>query len=484
MISASSLTGMFSAINRDMQVAWPPSYPAPYRREIDVELRTTAAQGNNERLRQLLAQGANPDAADAEERTALFHAAMHGHSATVGILLERAASTDMRDAGGYTPLLHAVQHGHREAADALLRAQANSNAVGDDAMTALMFAAQVADAELIRLLVHYGAVVNGASLPGFHALVFATQDHHPAAMAALTQVNVHVHADHLARNAILGAAQLGYAEFADVLAQAGVRLGAAAGSLPPVAAAALQRHITVAAALRDAGANIDSYLLEAVKQGNAYVANVLLQVGAHLDLRTGDGASLLMIAAGSGHAGVTAALVEAGADIDAVDGMGRTATMYAVAGGNTDLVRELLRAEPQLNAGTRHGVTALLLAAEVGNASVIGMLRRAGAPIDATDHDGFSAMLLAAAGQHMEVIAYLRQVMGVDIDADLLSAVQRGTLVMVQTLISAGADINAATKDGRTAMTHAVERGDPDIIECLAWAAAHPNPAPAGAVMV
>lgn len=481
MIPASSLTWMFPASNPNLQVAWPPSYPAPYRREIDVELRTAAAQGNDARLRELLAQGANRHAADADDRTALFHAAMQARSATVGILLKRETLTDPRDAQGYTPLLHAVQRGHREVADALLQVGADSNAVGEDGMTALLFAARAGDAGLIRSLVHWGATVNGLDSQLFDALVSATQDHHPAALAALTQVNVQVAAGHLARNAIDGAAQLGYAELSNVLVQAGVRLHAGTGGLPPEEAAAMQRHVDVVAALRDAGADIDACLSEAVKQGNAYVANLLLQVGAHVNMRTGNGASLLMIAAGCGHAGVMTALVEAGADMDAVDAMGRTATMYAVAGGNTELVRELLRPGPQLNANSRHGVTALLLAAEVGNACMIGMLQRAGANIDATDHDGYSAMLLAAANQHIEVIGYLRQVKGVDIDAHLLQAVQRGTLVMVQTLISAGANINAATGDGRSAMTHAIERGDPDIIECLAWVGARGNaPAAAG----
>merc|ERR1711970_1608969 len=79
-----------------------------------------ASNGHNDIVMELIAHGADIDAADNMGSTALGHAAKHGHTNVVSKLLENGASAENKE-GNDTPLMLAAQKGHKEIVSLLLK---------------------------------------------------------------------------------------------------------------------------------------------------------------------------------------------------------------------------------------------------------------------------------------------------------------------------------------------------------------------------
>lgn len=84
-----------------------------------------SASGETGSVRELLAEGADPNAADGNGDTALSLAAQFGRAEVVALLLKSGASVDAADAKGVTPLMKAARFGREETVDELLRGGAD-----------------------------------------------------------------------------------------------------------------------------------------------------------------------------------------------------------------------------------------------------------------------------------------------------------------------------------------------------------------------
>src|SRR6478736_1673192 len=110
-------------------------------------------------------------------------------------------------------------------------------------------------------------------------------------------------------------------------------------------------------------------------------------------------------------------LLKQAADVNAAQGDGMTALHWAAMKDDADLVQTLLFAGANARATTRIGAyTPLLLAAKSGNAEVIDPLVKAGADVNAATSNGTTALMFAAAS---------------------------GNVAAVQALVEHGADVNA-----------------------------------------
>jgi ankyrin repeat protein len=169
-------------------------------RELDVELRESVRRGERERVVELLALGANPDArGDSWRETALMLAAEKDAAEIVQILLQAGADVEARDGSnatvimwaissdsinslaalidaganvrdfqgalGRNPLLAALAYGHERVVAILLKADVDVNAQGGEiaVMSPLMLAAARGLRESVGLLVEAGATVNALS---------------------------------------------------------------------------------------------------------------------------------------------------------------------------------------------------------------------------------------------------------------------------------------------------------------------------------
>ena len=144
-----------------------------------------------------------------------------------------------------------------------------------------------------------------------------------------------------------------------------------------------------------------------------------------IDVRNSEGDTpLMLIAEGKGTLGTMKALVEAGADMLAADARGRTALHNAIIEGNTSVVRFLIDQHPPgtLNVRDNEGATPLMWAAskdisplepadEQGRVvlDMVEALVAAGADMEAADEEGCRALHYAILVKHEAVALFLIQ---------------------------------------------------------------------------
>ncbi|MBQ6655941.1 MAG: ankyrin repeat domain-containing protein [Ottowia sp.] len=148
---------------------------------------------SSKRIERLLMDGANPNAADKEGKTALMHAVSPwGKIDAVNPLIAAGAEVNAADNNGKTALMHAVSDSYIPAVELLIAAGADANARDNDGKTALMHvkiptiidqtsdqsgaSAALGLAEMnIKLLLDAGADVNAADNEGKTALALAQE---------------------------------------------------------------------------------------------------------------------------------------------------------------------------------------------------------------------------------------------------------------------------------------------------------------------
>ena len=69
------------------------------------------ASGNQQKLRECLSEGGDPNETDNNGVAALALAAMRGDDACAKVLIEYGANVDVTDSNGWSPLMHAVTQG-------------------------------------------------------------------------------------------------------------------------------------------------------------------------------------------------------------------------------------------------------------------------------------------------------------------------------------------------------------------------------------
>lgn len=110
----------------------------------DAALLSAIHAGDIIALQQALTNNADPDASDAQGRSALYLAASAGELGMMAILISRGADVNKTEDGGFAPLHEAISRKHFSAADLLLEKGANINLQdGDLRLTPLHVALNV-----------------------------------------------------------------------------------------------------------------------------------------------------------------------------------------------------------------------------------------------------------------------------------------------------------------------------------------------------
>jgi ankyrin repeat protein len=148
-------------------------------REEEASFRQSALDGELEKVKMLLKQGVDSNAADEEGRTALMLASYNGHSEIVLVLLDDGAEIDRRDSMDRTALIYGATGSFPETVRILLENGADPNIVDSgEHFSPLMYAAAEGHLEVVKELIQHGAKRNLLDVDGDDAATFAEQNGH------------------------------------------------------------------------------------------------------------------------------------------------------------------------------------------------------------------------------------------------------------------------------------------------------------------
>ena len=100
----------------------------------------TVGKGYRDVAELLIDRGAEVNATNDDDWTALTIAAIDGHRDVVELLIDRGADVNATDGQGQTALMFAANKGHRDVVELLIDRGADVNVTDDQGQTALMIA--------------------------------------------------------------------------------------------------------------------------------------------------------------------------------------------------------------------------------------------------------------------------------------------------------------------------------------------------------
>jgi uncharacterized protein len=378
--------------------------PAPADSPVaDAEMR-----GDTARVRELLKQGADVNAAQGDGMTALHWAATRGDATQVAMLVYAGARVEaLTRNGNYTPLHLAARGGRAAAVKALLKAGANAKVVTSaGGVTPLHFAAGIGSMESITALLESGATVDAReSAFGQTPLMWAANYDRVESVKLLLQHGADIKAvskvENIPDRERADAQSRGLRNRrVQALAQAENPNAGRAGGAPPAggrggapAAQALAAPATAAAATTDSTRNrqataSDSSARQAAARPDSSSQDQGGQRGYPAPAAAQEQAVAGRTGAPAGGAG---------------GGGGRAGGRGGRGGGAAE--RSLSYGEL---VGGKGGLTPLLFAAREGNMETVKILLDAGAPIgQVSEGDHTAPMLMAAINGHFDIARLL-----------------------------------------------------------------------------
>lgn len=191
---------------------------------------------------------------------------------------------------------------------------------------------------------------------------------------------------------------------------------------------------------------LSEVLPRAALYGDTRVVRTILVSPVDVERHGPYDATAMMLAADRGLPEMVAALLKAGANPHAVDQFGRGALIFGAGSGNAKVVQLLLAAGLNADERDKYGDTALMAAAASGNPESVRLLLSNGARVNARNRRRQTALLSGATGDS-----------GFSIDdsgrghAEVPEEVEHRD-ALVKMLVDAGADVNARGWEGETAL--------------------------------
>lgn len=250
----------------------------------------------------------------------------------------------------------------------------------------------------------------------------------------------------------------------------------------PLMIASSYGHYDIAKALIDNGALVNlragdgfNALMEAVRTGNIEIAKLLIEHNSDINIKNKDGKNMIMIACEKGNEEMFNLLIENNADINEKSSWGASALIYASEKGNINIMQYLIDNGIDVNGkADDNGDTPLLWAVTGQNPyEASKLLIENGANVNATNDSGVAPATILAASTP-KVVKLLKD-NGADLDTKFLDyyppiaiAAGAGNLEIVKALVENGADVNYYPNDiNYTAIFHAIDQHNYEVAEYL-----------------
>ncbi|XP_076466141.1 uncharacterized protein LOC143297609 [Babylonia areolata] len=221
-------------------------------------------------------------------------------------------------------------------------------------------------------------------------------------------------------------------------------------------------------------ANDETPLLLASRLGHARLVGLFMQWGVPFSLGDNErGETALHVACQHGHDAVVKQLVKhRTADLNLRDDSFDAPIHKACRGGHVDSVLTLLKNDADVNARNAFKYTPLHQAVKDRNWMITMMLLSRNPDLSARDCSGRTPLHLACLHNDVGAAKMIssratpntKDFMGF---TPLHSACEKGLAVLVKILLAAGADVDAVTKHGQTALYLASQKGYIDIVRLL-----------------
>lgn len=437
-------------------------------------IANAARDGDIERVRQSIDAGADVDATEADGSTALLWAAYQSDLEMVRMLLAAGADPNAANSFGITPLMQASRYGATPVIEALLDGGADLAAAATDGETPLMAASRAGSADAVSLLLERGSDPDAVeSYQGETALMWAAAE--------------------------------GHLDVVDRLLDAGAD--------PNIQARLTE--LTKRTTRADFPTGGFTALMWAARNGDEAVVRRLVEGGGDLNLTNGDGASAMMIAIVNDRFDFAATLLDLGADpndgslYEAVlmrdatsDWLAKDGTQWRADHPNEltalDLTRLLLEAGADPNkpfvgqlhstsmcCDTKENGTPLYRAAVAADVEALQLLIDHGGDVEWSppeDEEATGPMANRQVGRTPVMVA-MNGGKGVGMaggpgdiregrEPPFREPSNREPADAVKLLLDAGANPDATTPDGESALHLAAKAGKLDIIRALADAGA------------
>ena len=223
-------------------------------------------------------------------------------------------------------------------------------------------------------------------------------------------------------------------------------------------------------------------LHSAVLSGNKIIAEFLMTKGADLGAETTSGLTMLHVAAMGGNSELVEFFASKGADINATDDRGSTPLHLAVEKRRTSVIEKLIKLQANMELRNNEGDTPLMIAARkeykgYSRNKMTDLLIAGGAKADAAVESLLKTGLMplheaAKAGDFDKVQSLISA--GANVDAKdrrgrrpLHDAAGGGHLETVKVLIANGAQVDATYEYGFTPLLIAANEGHKDVVELL-----------------
>jgi ankyrin repeat protein len=250
-------------------------------------ITTAAREGDVAAVRKLIATGTDVNAPEADGTTPLLWAAYQSSPELVEMLLKAGADPNVANRFGVTPLLQAARIGDAGTVAALLQGKADYATATRDGETPLMAAARAGSVEAVKLFLQHGADPNA---------VEAFED----------------------QTALMWATAEGHLDVVDTLLKAGA---------DPNRKARLS-ELTKRSTRTDFPSGGFTALMWAVRDGNEPIVRRLLEGGADINQKDGDNATAMMLAIVNDRFDLAADLLKLGADPKSDDSLYQAVEMH------------------------------------------------------------------------------------------------------------------------------------------------------------